>query len=273
MPELPEVETIARGLKKQFYRNTMAAFKCHYAGVLEQKPDVYRRFLLGKRIGEIKRHGKYIFLLLEPQGMLAVHLRMTGQLCLVPVNQAIDKHTHLEFFFKDFDQKLIYRDIRKFGRVELLNDCNYENFIRKKKLGSDALEITPEQIGGHFRDTKRNLKAVLLDQSVIAGLGNIYTDEILFREHLSPLKRTDTITPEEITSLLITVKTVLRSAISKKGTTISDYVDSYGNKGSFQYNLAVYGQKDKLCPECGHFIIRERIAGRSTYYCTSCQRS
>jgi formamidopyrimidine-DNA glycosylase len=202
--------------------------------------------------------------------VLALHLRMTGQFLLTPRAQPPDKHTHLELFLSDRRRKIVFRDVRKFGRLKLL-EGSATRFIEEKKLGVDALQISTEQLHALFQKTSRSIKAVLLDQRVLAGLGNIYTDEVLFREGISPLRKASSLSYEQVASLRRTVRTVLRAAIRGKGTTISDYVDARGRSGTFQNSLLVYSRFGLPCPRCGTKIVRTQVAGRGTYSCPKCQ--
>ena len=202
---------------------------------------------------------------------MALHLRMTGQLLLLPRRQPPDKHCHLEILLAGTDRKLVYRDVRKFGRLELLPGSQ-EDFIRAHRLGPDALYISPERLYESLRRTRRGLKAALLDQRLLAGLGNIYTDEVLFRERLSPLRRSDSLSRRRVQALAGTIKAVLRAALRRRGTSISDYVDPGGRRGGFQFALLVYGREGAACPRCGAAIVRTRVAGRGTWTCPRCQR-
>lgn len=272
MPELPEVETIARGLRAYLLNKQILDVHCHYLPILCQAPEVFKRTLVDQKFEQIKRRGKYLFLVLSNLISVVVHLRMTGQLRLVDRDREVDKHTHLEIMLDGDAKKLIYRDVRKFGRLELTGPCGYTEFIQRKKLGPDAMETSPEELHRRFTGARRNLKTVLMDQSVIAGLGNIYTDEILFHQKLSPLKKANTLTEDGTSSLLKTIKEVLLAAILKRGTTVSDYSGAFGQEGSYQGSLLVYGQEGKPCPCCGCSIEKMRVAGRGTYICSHCQR-
>jgi len=270
VPELPEVENLARGLASQITGLTIRDVRCHFPGAVGPDPECFAEAVRGRRIEELHRHGKYLFFVLDGDATLALHLRMTGQFVLVPRPQPADKHTHLELLLSDRNRKLVFRDVRKFGRLQLL-DGGVERFIEEKRLGADALQISTRQMHQLFQRTSRSIKAVLLDQRVVAGLGNIYTDEILFREGISPLRKASALSYEQVASLRRTVRAVLRAAIRGRGTTISDYVDARGLRGSFQNSLLVYSRAGLPCPRCGTAITRSRVAGRGTYSCPNCQ--
>jgi formamidopyrimidine-DNA glycosylase len=273
MPELPEVETIARGLKSSLPGKRIIDMACYCGSALAQDAETVRRRVTGRRFTGVRRHGKYLFLLLDGGLALAVHLRMTGQLYLASSKQDKDKHVHLEFFIDNHARRLIYRDVRKFGGFLLLNGSTPREFLAAKGLGPDALRVRPEELLQACRRTRRQLKAVLLDQKVLAGLGNIYTDEVLHRTGLSPLLPAGELTVEEAGKLAITIRRVLREAIRRKGTTLSDYRDAEQNRGGFQSFLLVYGRQGEACLRCGGPIHKIRVAGRGTYFCPRCQNA
>jgi formamidopyrimidine-DNA glycosylase len=270
MPELPEVENLSQGLAAQVLGLTIEDVRCHFPAVVDPDPDRFAEAVRGRSFENLRRHGKYLFFRLSGDVTLALHLRMTGQLLLIPKVQSVDKHTHLEVFLESQEMKIVFRDVRKFGRLKLL-EGGVEEFVREKKLGPDALGISAVQLYSSLRKTGRCIKAALLDQTVVAGLGNIYTDEILFREQISPLSPACALDSERTASLLRSVHRILRTAIRSKGTTISDYVDSRGEKGSFQNALMVYGREGQPCSRCGTSIVKTRVAGRGTYFCPACQ--
>jgi formamidopyrimidine-DNA glycosylase len=244
---------------------------CRFPGVVSSGAGAFCEALRGRAFTAIGRHGKYLFLRLSEGREVALHLRMTGQLLLLPRRQPPDKHCHLEILLAGTDRKLVYRDVRKFGRLELLPGSQ-EDFIRAHRLGPDALNISPERLYESLRRTRRGLKAALLDQRLLAGLGNIYTDEVLFRERLSPLRSSDSLSRRRVQALAGTIKAVLRAALRRRGTSISDYVDPGGRPGGFQFALLVYGREGAACPRCGAAIVRTRVAGRGTWTCPRCQR-
>jgi formamidopyrimidine-DNA glycosylase len=270
VPELPEVENLARGLTAQILGMRILDVRCHFPAIVTPDPDCFAEAVRGRRIQELRRHGKYLFFLLDRGEVLALHLRMSGQLLLVPRDQPPDKHTHLELLLSEGGRKVVFRDVRKFGRLKLLAGSMIR-FIEERKLGADALEISTERLHQALEKTSRSIKAALLDQRVLAGLGNIYTDEILFREGISPLRKAASLSYEQTASLRRTMRAVLRAAIRGRGTTISDYVDARGQRGSFQNALLVYSRAGLPCPRCGTGIVRTQVAGRGTYSCPSCQ--
>jgi formamidopyrimidine-DNA glycosylase len=271
MPELPEVETIARGLRSILTGKRIAGLACHCGSALAQDAEVVRRRVSGLRFTGVTRHGKYLFLLLEGEVALAVHLRMTGQLYLAPPGQERDKHVHLEFFLDLFTGRLVYRDVRKFGGFSLLDGSSPQDFLAARRLGPEALSIRAEALADRCRRTRRLLKAVLLDQTVLAGLGNIYTDEVLHRAGLSPLLPAADLSAAEVKKLAETIRRVLTAAVRLKGTTFRDYRDAERQSGGFQSFLKVYGRRGEACTFCGGPIHKIRAAGRGTYFCPRCQ--
>jgi formamidopyrimidine-DNA glycosylase len=272
MPELPEVETVARGLRSALPGRRIAEVRCHFTGIVTTDARRFQQELLGKTVDHVLRHGKYLFLLFADGGGVAFHLRMTGQALLVPEREPADRHTHLEVLFRGWRQKLVYRDVRKFGRFELLS-AGVEEFVRAKGLGPDALRISAGELYARLRGTRRSLKAALLDQRILAGLGNIYTDEILFRQRLSPLRPCSSLSRRKAASLAAAIGDVLAEAIEAQGSSISDYVDARGQQGRFQESLQVYGRAGEPCPRCGTTLTGGRVAGRSTSWCRRCQRN
>lgn len=270
MPELPEVETLSQGLATRVLGLTIEDVRCYFPAVVDPDPGRFAEAVRGRSFENLRRHGKYLFFRLSGDVTLALHLRMTGQLLLVHKGHSVDKHTHLEVFLESQEMKIIFRDVRKFGRLKLLAG-GVEEFIKEKKLGPDALTISASQLSRALGKTGRCIKATLLDQRVVAGLGNIYTDEILFREQISPLSPASALDSAQTASLLRTARRILHGAIRRKGTTISDYVDSRGEKGSFQNALMAYGRAGQPCSRCGTLIVKSRIAGRGTYFCPACQ--
>jgi formamidopyrimidine-DNA glycosylase len=271
MPELPEVETVSRGLRAALPGRKIVEVRCRLARLLNTEAARFRKALRGKAIAQVLRHGKYLFLLFRGGGGVAIHLGMTGQALLVPEAEPADRHTHLQILFQGGRQKVAYRDVRKFGRIELL-PAGLEAFVEHKGLGPDALSISAGELYSRLHRTRRCLKAALLDQSVLAGLGNIYTDEVLFRQRLSPLQASSSLSRRKVEELAVGIREVLVEAIDGKGSSISDYVDARGARGSFQSFLRVYGKAGKPCPRCRTPLSRSRVAGRSTSYCPRCQR-
>lgn len=273
MPELPEVETVVQGLKQTIKGMQIKSASLFWPAIVKfpgasSKDDSSAKFnhlLAEDCFKDFERHGKYIKLATEKGIRLIVHLRMTGQLFTCDADYQNDKHVHLEISFAD-KSRLIYRDIRKFGRwIVVPPDQNFENYIN---AGEDALSLSLSKLNVLIEKYKhRKLKAFLLDQLLIAGIGNIYADEICFKLKVDPEVLVGSVhTP----SLHKEIGAVLSLAIENKGTSVSDYLTSTGAKGNFQNLLNVY--KQKSCKICGSEILRKKVAGRTSHYCRRCQK-
>lgn len=270
MPELPEVETIKRSLEKHLINKEIENINIFYRRIIKNSISQFKKACLKVKIQALERHGKYLFFSLAGGKSIVCHLRMTGQLLLKKKEEKPDKHTHLEFYFKGARNKLMYRDVRKFGTWEILLGSK-EEYIIKKKLGPDGLVLKFPGFLEKIRKYNKCIKAVLLDQQFIAGIGNIYADEILFRAGIRPDRETNRINEKEIQALFKTIKPALLSAIQKKGTSISDYINGQGKKGKFQLELKVYQRGGESCCECNSRIKKIRTAGRGTHFCPHCQ--
>jgi formamidopyrimidine-DNA glycosylase len=270
MPELPEVETIVRGLRRQLIGRKIGSVRVRSARVLAQPLPRFRKALKGAIIREISRQGKFILIAFDGGLRLVTHLRMTGQFLLVPPEQAIDKHTHVIFDLEPGPLQLRYRDVRKFGRLGLLIPGD-QSIPLLKDLGPDALEISIETFFKNLQQKKRAIKPLLLDQTFLGGLGNIYVDESLYRAGIHPLTRADTLDREQVRELHRHMRRILNQAIKAKGTTVSDYRGPEGVVGGFQRFLRVYGRAGEPCGACGTRIQKTRVGGRGTHTCPACQ--
>ncbi|MBV9124979.1 MAG: bifunctional DNA-formamidopyrimidine glycosylase/DNA-(apurinic or apyrimidinic site) lyase [Planctomycetes bacterium] len=272
MPELPEVETVVRDLRPHLIGK-------RFAGVQVGPLPLRRRWeaggeqrLLGRRIQEVERRGKWILLTLGKDLHLVFHLGMTGQLTVVPSGEPLLPHTHLVLTLNRGHQQLRFRDIRRFGSASVFGPrTEVEHFFQEAGLGPEPFHLDPKYWRRRLAGTHRNLKAILLDQRVLAGVGNIYADEALFEARLHPARPGKDLNPEEADRLRRAVSTVLRRAIHKRGSSIRNYVGGSGLKGSYQREFRVYGRSGQPCPRCGRPIQRIRLAGRSTHFCPQCQ--
>jgi formamidopyrimidine-DNA glycosylase len=219
------------------------------------------------------RRGKYLLLELDETHLLAVHLRMTGRLVYSGPELPRDKHTHLVFYLNNGDE-LRFHDLRKFGTMNLMPIDGFAAFCSQKDLGPDALDpaLTQDLFGQRFQGRRGQIKKLLLDQSLVTGIGNIYANETLWRARVHPERTVQSLTPADLEQLYSVMRSVLQEAVAGRGTTLRDYVDGEGNPGSFQFRLAVHGREAEPCPECGKEIIRLKTGGRSAYFCPDCQR-
>lgn len=293
MPELPEVETIRRGLVKYLPGRKIDNVVVT-APKIVARPDM-NSFLIelrGQTFQNVGRQGKILVLELDYSAVL-VRLGMTGQLTFrTPertddasftthpitglqraVQHAPDKHTHLVMNLSDGTQ-LCYRDVRKFGRWLLYGKHNLDSSPELQALGPDPLTsaYTYPSFKQAVKGTTRNIKAVLLDQGIVAGLGNIYADEVLFACHLRPTKRADKLTEKDCHRLFDAIPCILQSAIDNRGTTFSDYRDADGEKGSNVDHLHAYGRYGQPCLVCGTDMQKSTVAGRTSTWCPKCQR-
>jgi len=271
MPELPEVETIKRDLERLLKGSTLKGIEVFYEPLLKKNgltPKTLSR-LTYKRLSQLERKGKYLILNFEEEDFLVFHLGLTGALIFNgKVNSQNLKHLILKI---DFEKgELFFFDVRKFGRIYLLKKEELKNFF--KDLGKDALEISLSDFRALLKAHHLRLKAFLLNQRLLSGLGNIYTDELLFRAKLHPERFSDTLNDEEIKRLYENMKALLKEAIALRGSSVRDYVDGEGKRGAFQERHLVYGKKGKPCPNCGEPLHYRVIAQRGTTFCPKCQK-
>lgn len=273
MPELPEVETIRRTLETLVLDKEIQAITVRWPKII-QRPDDTLRFeqeLQGETIRRMDRKGKFLLFYLDHY-VLVSHLRMEGKYRVVTSDTEIDKHTHVIFHFTD-GTELRYQDVRKFGTMHLF--AIGEELAEKPllQLGPDPFEptYTLAYLTDKLNRTTRPIKAALLDQTLVAGLGNIYVDEVLFLSMIHPEQRANTLTDVQIRRIWEHAKDVLDKAVLQGGTTIRSYVDGQGDMGMFQQSLYVYAQETKDCKKCGTPIEKLKVAGRGTHICPACQ--
>lgn len=273
MPELPEVETIRKTLSHLVLDKQIEDVSIYWSNIIQYPEDdeEFRIKVRDERITNIARRGKFLLFYLE-EYVLVSHLRMEGKYKIVSKDEPLTKHTHVVFHFTD-GTDMRYEDVRKFGTMHVFPIG--EEFKKKplNQLGPDPFETTytPEYVKERLSKTSRTIKATLLDQTIIAGLGNIYVDEVLFLANIHPERRSHTLTEQEIETIYIKAKEVLQHAIDLGGTTIRSYVDGKGEMGMFQQELYAYGQDGKPCHHCGTLIEKIKVAGRGTHYCPECQ--
>ncbi len=267
MPELPEVETVRRTLAPVVEGRTIAAASFAWPRTCVGDPCATQARLTGQRIERLERYGKYLVFHLRSDGrssLLVVHLRMTGNLL---VNGAPGEHTRASMTLDD-GTAVVYQDIRKFGRWQWSERLP----ARLAALGPEPLEIGRDEFTARLRSRRARLKALLLDQEFLRGLGNIYADEALFRARLHPLRMGIGVGPRKARDLHGAIQAVLRDAIDAGGTSIRDYRDSRGAEGGFQHRIRIYGRDGEPCVNCGTLVRRVIVAQRSTHFCPRCQR-
>jgi formamidopyrimidine-DNA glycosylase len=273
MPELPEVETIVRGLREILPGRRVVEMRAGKIRVMKD-PSALSERVAGSRFRAVRRVGKFLHFELEPLASehaalhLVVHLGMTGQLTVVDANEAIAPHTHA-FFTLDDGRELRYRDPRRFGRVLLVAGAALGSVFGR--LGADPLEAGEEEFRARIAGRRARIKALLLDQRVFRGMGNIYTDESLWRAKIHPARLAANLKADEIKRLQAAMRGILEEAITLKGSSVSDYVGADGQRGEFQMRHRVYQRKGEKCFRCRTKIQRAIVAGRSSYFCPKCQ--
>jgi formamidopyrimidine-DNA glycosylase len=274
LPELPEVETVIRSLfeiKGKIIKD-IEIIKENLIKCGTNKDDFVSR-LRGQKINDIKRKGKYIFILLD-QWVIINHLRMTGKYFLKETFANKDQITHIALIlYLDDGSKILFCDPRNFATFHLQNIEDYQNIYPYNKIGLDLIndKVSVDYLFSSFQTKKIPIKAALLEQNIISGIGNIYASEILFLVNVHPLEPTNSLSREKIEEILnATIKILLR-AIDLKGSSIVDFINPNNEKGSFQTELKVYGKAGKNCYNCSEKITRINIDNRSTFFCSSCQ--
>jgi formamidopyrimidine-DNA glycosylase len=283
LPELPEVETVCRGLERLTLKQTIEGGEILLERTLAYPFSVTEFYdsITGKAIAFWQRRGKYLLAQLvdfdrQPQGWLGVHLRMTGQLLWTKQNEALPKHTRVRLFFPHH-QELRFVDTRTFGKIWLVPPQTDPKTIITglQKLGPEpfAAEFSPDYLAAQLSKRRRNIKTVLLDQEIVAGIGNIYADEALFKSGIHPETPAVNLTPTQITQLHQAILEVLQTAIDRGGTTFSDFLNLLGVSGNYGDSALVYGRKDQPCRLCTTPITKIKLGGRSAHFCPKCQNS
>ena len=274
MPELPEVETITKGL-----REAIKGQKIIKIEILEPKSVVFLgqtfiKKVKGQKIEDIKRRAKLLMFTLGGNVFMLVHLKITGQLIIHDEKDALDKFTRVVFYLSN-RKKLYFNDLRKFGYLKLFNKESLETELKRLNFGPEPLEkefTLPVFENILIRRKKMAIKPLLMEQSLIAGIGNIYAAEACFVAGIRPTRRAGTLKKEEIKKLHEAVIKVLKESLKYGGTSADSYVDAYGKEGTFEKRLKVYGRKNQNCYRCSGRVIRIAQAGRGTFYCPKCQK-
>lgn len=273
MPELPEVETVKETLKKEILGRKIIDVKVFYPNIIEYPTsDEFIKNIINQKINDMKRRGKWLLFELDDYYLLS-HLRMEGKYIFRTNNEKIGKHEHVSFYLDD-GRELRYQDTRKFGRMHLIKK---EELYNRKPLNEIGLEpwdelLTEKYLKEKYSKKRLPIKTVLLDQSIMVGVGNIYADEILFLSKINPHKKCFELDNQKLKMIIKNTREVLQKAIDAGGTTIRSYESSEGVHGRFQQSLLVHNHEKDKCPNCENVIIREKIGGRSTYYCVNCQK-
>ncbi len=289
MPELPEVETTARWLRKKIVGKVFADVWTDSAKLVK-KPESFEKFkkeIKGRKIERIRRRGKNLLFDLSGKKTLLIHLKMTGHMLLGewrrknktwepppgPLAEKTNLYIHLLFTFRD-GQMMALSDLRRFAKAELWDAEKLENSQTMKSLGPEPLNgnFSFEKFKKALEGKKGEIKKVLMNQEIIAGIGNIYSDEILWRARVHPAKKTFKLSEKELKAVYKDIKKVLKKAVQLKGESFSDYRLPSGRKGFYHKEVKVYRRTGEKCPECGGKIERKKIGGRSAHFCPKCQK-
>lgn len=276
MPELPEVETVVRGLREQIIGKKIATVQVKFAKMVKVDPDVFQTTIVNQTITTIERFGKYILIVLSNDKIIRIHLRMEGKFFLTTeaADETLDKHVHVILEFTD-QTYLKYHDVRKFGTFELIErQTDWHQDTKFAELGYEPWEaaFTTGFLYQRLKKSNMMIKPFLLDQKTIVGLGNIYVDEVLFLAKIHPESTAKALSKQDAEHIRNASITVLEKAIKLGGSTIRTYHNTLGIDGLFQNELHVHLQKDKPCPICGTTIIKIKVGGRGTYLCPHCQK-
>lgn len=273
MPELPEVETVVRDLRPLLLgRRILEISRLSSLELRRPWQQSWHALLVDRQIVESRRRGKWIVLGLDNGAFLVVHLGMTGQLTVVSQEEPRDTHTHLEFRL-DTDLKVLrFRDIRRFGCILYTsNQEALETFYQENELGPEPFDLDPVVWQQELKGTTRVIKAVLLDQTVVAGVGNIYADEALYVAKIHPLRRACDLSKGQAETLRKAIVEVLKNAIEHRGSTIRNYVGGSGLEGGYQNEFRAYGRTGEPCSRCQTALVVLRVGGRSSHFCKKCQ--
>ena len=272
MPELPEVETVRRGLEKLILGKKISSIEVHYPKMIKTDLEEFQKELPGQVIQSMERRGKYLLFRLTDRVLIS-HLRMEGKYFFYPDKIPERKHAHMLLHFEN-GGTLVYEDVRKFGTMELLAPELLESYFISKKLGPEPTKKDFDLLNFEIaiKKSKKPIKTHLLDQTLVVGLGNIYVDEVLWRAKVYPAKSSQTITKKEARAIHEQTISVLEQAVNKGGSTIRSYINAFGENGTMQELHQVYDKAGLACSRCGTIIEKIQLGGRGTHFCPRCQR-
>ncbi|MFH1701241.1 MAG: bifunctional DNA-formamidopyrimidine glycosylase/DNA-(apurinic or apyrimidinic site) lyase [Candidatus Zixiibacteriota bacterium] len=272
MPELPEVETVVRGLTKTIVGQRISKITIKNTAKIYPENRKFKLILSGSKIISINRRAKNILINLSNDYTLWVHLKMTGHFYYLPVSNPIGKHDHVVFDFTNNNYNLKFNDYRRFGYLKLFPTDEIFNQPGMANLGPEPLDLSGDDFILMCESRSRMIKPALLDQTFIAGIGNIYADESLYLARIHPQRLTNSLSKKKLIELHGHIQSVLKRAIKLMGTSVDTFTGVNGQPGRYQKYLRAYGREDKSCFKCGRKIRREKIGGRSAHFCPSCQR-
>lgn len=273
MPELPEVETVVRGLRRTITGQTITRVEINNSERISPDKKRFTALMAGQTVAGVRRRGKNILIDLSGGLTLWVHLKMTGHFYYRPASDAIEKHDHLIFHLADNGHNLRFNDYRRFGRLRIFPTADIMMQKGLVELGPEPLEISADGFVNLLKSRSRMIKPALLDQTLIVGIGNIYADESLYLSRLHPRRLTDTISTAKIRQLHGHLQEILNRAIRLMGTSVDTFTGLNGRPGRYQKYLLAYGREGEPCGYCGKPIRREKIGSRSAHFCPRCQRT
>ena len=274
MPELPEVETVCRALSKVIKNSTIKKIEFYRKDLRWQVKDNLEVSLKNNVFIDPYRRGKYILIPTNTDKIFLIHLGMSGQI-RIKKKDIVQKHDHMSMIVENNNKHFVitYNDSRRFGYIDLFKKKELREHFLLSKIGVEPLgrELTTEYLQNNFKKRVINIKNALIDQKIIAGIGNIYASEILYKAKINPLRKVNSLSQNDLNSIITFTKIILKKSIDVGGTTIRDHMQPDGSLGYFKQKLQVYGKVNEKCKTCNSFIVKEVISNRSTFICKHCQ--
>ena len=274
MPELPEVETVCRALSKVIKNSRIKKIEFYRKDLRWQVKDNLEVSLKNNIFIDPYRRGKYILIPTNTDKIFLIHLGMSGQI-RIKKKDIVQKHDHMRLIVENNNKHFIitYNDSRRFGYIDLFKKKELREHFLLSKIGVEPLgrELTIEYLQNNFKKRVINIKNALIDQKIIAGIGNIYASEILYKAKINPLRKVNSLSQNDLNSIITYTKIILKKSIDVGGTTIRDHMQPDGSLGYFTQKLQVYGKTNEKCKTCNSFIVKEVISNRSTFVCRHCQ--
>jgi len=274
MPELPEVETVCRALSKVIKNSRIKKIEFYRKDLRWQVKNNLEVTLKNNIFIDPYRRGKYILIPTNTDKIFLIHLGMSGQI-RIKKKDIVQKHDHMRLIVENNNKHFIitYNDSRRFGYIDLFKKKELREHFLLSKIGVEPLgrELTIEYLQNNFKKRVINIKNALIDQKIIAGIGNIYASEILYKAKINPLRKVNSLSQNDLNSIITYTKIILKKSIDVGGTTIRDHMQPDGSLGYFKQKLQVYGKTNEKCKTCNSFIVKEVISNRSTFVCRHCQ--
>jgi len=274
MPELPEVETVCRALSKVIKNSRIKKIEFYRKDLRWQVKDNLEVSLKNNIFIDSYRRGKYILIPTNTDKIFLIHLGMSGQI-RIKKKDIVQKHDHMSMIVENNNKHFVitYNDSRRFGYIDLFKKKELREHFLLSKIGVEPLgrELTIEYLQNNFKKRVINIKNALIDQKIIAGIGNIYASEILYKAKINPLRKVNSLSQNDLNSIITFTKIILKKSIDVGGTTIRDHMQPDGSLGYFKQKLQVYGKVNEKCKTCNSFIVKEVISNRSTFICKHCQ--